>query len=201
MSNIICFLTCKNLFKGQNAIGYTEQFIANYAMKSQAVFSMLLCSAFMVVKSFLRFKNEKVEYIYNIMIEMFRNEQAIRNFFQFGCTNSVIEILTCYSIKRSFETGRGVGFKEIVGYLIAPTVIRVGLAHMLNPTPDQLIRSFERAVIRVEDDKIKKEIKKEREARHRVFIFLLYANNYDDGPDNYLKLLPTELIRTVNEYL
>lgn len=192
MSNIVCFLACKNLYKGFDAFSQTEYRISKFNMNLQAVCSMLLCLIFIITKTFLRFKNEKIGYAYNIFSEMLQNNRTVKNFFYIGCANSVAEILTCYLVKKSFETGGKINFKRVVGFLVAQVVVRHGITHMLKPDLSQLLNSYHNAVAKIEGDK---------ETRNERSIVLLLANKLDARSNNKIKKLPVELIRMAGELL
>ncbi len=192
MSNVVCFLACKNLYKGFDAFGQTEYRIAKFNMTLQVVCSMLSCLIFIIIKTFFRFKNEKIGDIYNVFSEMFKNNQSIKNFFYVLCANSMAEISTCYLVKKSFETGDKINFKKVVGFLVAQVVVRQGIIHVFKPDLSQFLNSYYIAVAKVESDK---------ETRNERSIVLLLANKNDSQTNNKIKKLPVELIGMVNELL
>lgn len=192
MSNIICLLACKNLFRGQNAIGYTEHYIASFNM----ALGLFVPLAFMIINNFLRFKYEIVGDVYKTIIEMIRNEKVIRNFFFTVCVNEMIEILTCYLIRRVYETGRKVNSKEVVGFLIAPVIVRAVIIRVMKPTAIQFFISSNNAANKIENDK-----RNEKKTRNKRSIIFIVANKHNSYSKNNIKKLPIELIRTLNEYL
>jgi hypothetical protein len=192
MSNIICFLAFKNLFRGKNVIGDFEYFIANWNVRVQTAFSVFLCLVLTVVKFFLIFKNKKVEYAYNIAVEMFQNERAIRTYIRFGFVNNVLEIVTCYYIKRVFETSYKLNFARVVGFLTVPIFLRTVIFHALTPTPTQLMSSIHNAEI---------EVKNYKEKRRGRTLLLLVVNKLTKRTKNEIKRLPFELIQMIGEIL